>query len=57
MINWEAMPEYCNNGTGRLVREVRCPVCKYRETYHGDSAPRRCYICDEPRSLKEAPHV
>lgn len=32
---------------GLLVHEIKCPVCKHKETYHFDY-PKSCYVCDTP---------
>lgn len=31
---------------GMAVHEVKCPVCKHRETYHADRFPKKCLLCE-----------
>jgi hypothetical protein len=50
MSNWIKLQDYKYNGL--IVHEVRCPVCRLKETYIGSKIPRSCYICDT--KLKEA---
>ena len=32
---------------GLMVHEIKCPVCKHKETYHFNY-PKSCYVCDTP---------
>lgn len=34
-----------DNGFGQIVHEIKCPYCKYRETYIYGKPPDRCYVC------------
>lgn len=41
---WIRLPDF---GEGDMVvHEVKCPICKYQETYMGDKVPERCYVCE-----------
>ncbi len=42
-MNWIRLEN--KNYTGLTVKEVKCPVCKYKETYIFGNAPGTCYIC------------
>jgi len=48
MTEWIKMPDYDNGN--QVVHEVKCPVCKYHETYLG-KAPEVCYVCEERREV------
>lgn len=50
MSNWIKLEDHAYNGL--LVHEIKCPICKFKETYTGSKIPRSCYICDT--KLKEA---
>jgi hypothetical protein len=50
MSNWIKLEDHACNGL--IVHEIRCPVCRLKETYIGSKIPRSCYLCDT--KLKEA---
>ena len=41
---WIYRPDYTYLGI--TTHTVECPVCKNRQTYNGDTPPKRCYLCD-----------
>lgn len=41
---WIYRPDYTYLGI--TIHTVECPVCKNRQTYNGDTPPKRCYLCD-----------
>lgn len=48
---WIYRPDYTYLGI--TTHTVECPVCKNRQTYNGDTPPKRCYLCDSV-NYKEA---
>jgi rubrerythrin len=44
MRKWIRLDDYHHNKL--VTHEVRCPECGYKETFHGDSIPDSCYLCE-----------
>ena len=43
-VKWIEVNSTVHNGN--TTHEVKCPVCGLKVTYHGELAPKRCYICN-----------
>lgn len=53
MKEWIQLPDKKYNDV--IVHEVKCPVCKYKETYTNDKKPSdHCAVCEERLVIKNA---